>query len=315
MIRSAAARAIHARTLAKAALPTYSLSTSKPLMRLASGTRFAVTYTKLLDKVLGINVHEKTQVVLDDSASKRRIPKQPKTHGIPACHVAFHSFQLHRMDFFVKWCCRAAFFMGMPCSGVISLPRKIRRWTVLKSPFVHKSKQEVFERRTYKRVVYIYDTNPEVVQKWLDYIGKNAVAGVGMKYWLNEYEPLDIGARIKRALKTGDTQDVDPLTLKQARHVKSFTVEGRKYGRGRYRGLPMFRQQELEKMAMYVADQLRANPQANIEELTKVALKVNGTPKRPSKHVHHMTSKKERARQARRAEKAKQREAKKLSPE
>ncbi|KAJ2133526.1 mitochondrial 37S ribosomal protein rsm10 [Coemansia sp. RSA 1807] len=314
MIRSAAARGFLARTLAKPALvPTYVVSTSKPLMRLPSGTRFATTYTKMLDKVLGINVHEKTQVLLEDPNARLRVPKQPPTHGIPMCRVAFHSFQLHRMDFFTKWCCKAAFHMKMPCSGVIFMPRKIRRWTVLKSPFVHKSSQEVFERRTYKRVVYIYDSNPEVVQKWLDYIGQNAVAGVGMKYWLNEYEPLDIGERIKRALKTGDTKDVDAVTLKQARHVKRFTVQGRKYGRGRYRGLPMFRQQELEKMAMYVADQLRANPQANIEELTKVALKVNGTPKRPSTHVHPMPSKKKLAIMARRAERAKQKETEKPS--
>ncbi|KAJ2689119.1 mitochondrial 37S ribosomal protein rsm10, partial [Coemansia spiralis] len=132
----------------------------------AVGVRSAATYAKILDKVLGVDVHNKEKVVARhelDSIYDKPV-SLPATHGIPVCRVALWSFQLQRIDFYVDFCRKAAYHMGVSCSGAVPMPTVIRRWTVLRSPFVHKSSMEVFERRTRKRVMFVRDTDPAVVE-------------------------------------------------------------------------------------------------------------------------------------------------------
>lgn len=50
---------------------------------------------------------------------------------------------------------RIASKMGLEPSGQIPLPTTIRKWTVLRSPHVHKKSRETFEMRTHKRLVEI----------------------------------------------------------------------------------------------------------------------------------------------------------------
>ncbi|HOV45584.1 MAG: 30S ribosomal protein S10 [Spirochaetes bacterium] len=45
--------------------------------------------------------------------------------------------------------------------GPIPLPTKIRRYTVLRSPFVHVESREQFEIRTHKRMIDIIDPSEE----------------------------------------------------------------------------------------------------------------------------------------------------------
>ncbi|KAJ2357760.1 mitochondrial 37S ribosomal protein rsm10 [Coemansia erecta] len=279
MIRSAATRALHARSLSKAALqPAHATLAIRQHTRIpVTSARFATTYTKLLDKVLGIDVHNKTQVLKRKDSDLFKPPAAPQTHGIPVCRVAFHSFQLHRLDFFVKFCRTAACHMKIPCTGSVSMPRVIRRWTVLKSPFVHKSSMEVFERRTHKRVLFLYDADPEVVQKWIDYITENSAVGVGMKYWLHEYDSLDIGDRIARALRTGDTQDVDAKTLESTRRLLGVTAGARDTLQPMHKELPVFSRAEVEKLAMTVAEKIKADPKAGIKGVTRQALLASNT--------------------------------------
>ncbi|AFC73375.1 30S ribosomal protein S10 [Rickettsia montanensis] len=48
-------------------------------------------------------------------------------------------------------------------NGPIPLPRKIGRFTVNRSPHVHKKSREQFEIRKHKRLLVIGDPNPAVV--------------------------------------------------------------------------------------------------------------------------------------------------------
>ncbi|WP_121543306.1 30S ribosomal protein S10 [Candidatus Rickettsia colombianensi] len=48
-------------------------------------------------------------------------------------------------------------------NGPIPLPRKIERFTVNRSPHVHKKSREQFEIRKHKRLLVIDDPNPAVV--------------------------------------------------------------------------------------------------------------------------------------------------------
>ena len=85
---------------------------------------------------------------------------------------------------------RAAYYLGLPASGPVPLPRRTERWTVIRSNFVHKKSQENFERITMRRLIQIQDGHPDVVQIWLAYLRKHAYHGVGMKANVWEFEEL-----------------------------------------------------------------------------------------------------------------------------
>ena len=48
-------------------------------------------------------------------------------------------------------------------AGPIPLPTRIERYTVLRSPFIDKKSREQFETRIHKRLIDIYDSNPQTV--------------------------------------------------------------------------------------------------------------------------------------------------------
>ncbi|NIZ40255.1 30S ribosomal protein S10 [Entomospira nematocerorum] len=52
---------------------------------------------------------------------------------------------------------------GAKVAGPVSLPTRIQKYTVLRSPFVNKKSREQFEMRTHKRLVDIIDPTPAVM--------------------------------------------------------------------------------------------------------------------------------------------------------
>ncbi|CEP11787.1 hypothetical protein [Parasitella parasitica] len=112
------------------------------------------------------------------------------THNIPVCNLQMRGYLPQQLDFYADFARRAAFHMGMPCSGTVPLPTQTSRWTVIRSPFVHKKSQENFERKTHKRLLQIKDAHPEVVDRWLQYLTMNAPAGIGMRATKFEFESL-----------------------------------------------------------------------------------------------------------------------------
>lgn len=52
---------------------------------------------------------------------------------------------------------------GARLCGPIPLPTRIRRFTVLRSPFVDKDSREQFEIRTHKRLIEVHDPSPQTV--------------------------------------------------------------------------------------------------------------------------------------------------------
>lgn len=52
---------------------------------------------------------------------------------------------------------------GASVHGPLPLPTERKRYTVLKSTFVHKDSREQFEMRTHKRLIDILDANPKTV--------------------------------------------------------------------------------------------------------------------------------------------------------
>lgn len=52
---------------------------------------------------------------------------------------------------------------GAAVAGPIPLPTQIRKFTVIRSPFIHKDGREQFEIRTHKRLLDIIDPTPQTV--------------------------------------------------------------------------------------------------------------------------------------------------------
>ena len=116
----------------------------------------------------------------------KRLPK----FGVPACDLQLRSYSVRNLEFQADFALRAAYYLDLPASGPIPLPRIVERWTVPRSNFVHKKSQENFERITMRRLIQIQDGNVEVVEMWLAFIRKHAYHGVGMKANVWNFEPL-----------------------------------------------------------------------------------------------------------------------------
>ncbi|KGO59225.1 Ribosomal protein S10 [Penicillium expansum] len=114
-------------------------------------------------------------------------------YGLPVCDLQLRSYSVRNVEFFTDFAIRAAYYLNLPVSGPVPLPRIVERWTVPRSNFVHKKSQENFERITLRRLIQIKDGNPQAVQAWLAFLRKHAFYGVGMKANIWEHDSLDAG--------------------------------------------------------------------------------------------------------------------------
>ena len=67
---------------------------------------------------------------------------------------------------------------GAEISGPIPLPRRIKRFTVNRSPHIDKKSREQFEIRTYMRLVIISYSTPQTVESLMKV---DLAAGVGVE--------------------------------------------------------------------------------------------------------------------------------------
>lgn len=111
-------------------------------------------------------------------------------YGLPVCDLQLRSYSVENVEFFADFAIRAAYYLNLPVSGPVPLPRIVERWTVPRSNFVHKKSQENFERITLRRLIQIKDGNPKAVQAWLAFLRKHAFYGVGMKANVWEHDSL-----------------------------------------------------------------------------------------------------------------------------
>jgi len=52
---------------------------------------------------------------------------------------------------------------GAVVVGPVPLPTHIKKFSVIRSPFIDKDSQEQFEMRTYKRIIYIVETTSKTI--------------------------------------------------------------------------------------------------------------------------------------------------------
>lgn len=116
--------------------------------------------------------------------------KRKAKYGVPSCDLQLRSYNVRNVEFFADFALRAAYYLGLPASGPVPLPRITERWTVPRSNFIFKKSQENFERITLRRLIQIQDGHPESVEIWLAFLRKHAYYGVGMKANVWQHERL-----------------------------------------------------------------------------------------------------------------------------
>ncbi|KAM0684021.1 mitochondrial 37S ribosomal protein rsm10 [Mitosporidium daphniae] len=91
---------------------------------------------------------------------------------------------------YAEFCHRVACLMSFGSSGPLALRYDVRKWSILRSPFVDKTSFKQYERRTYKRLVRVYNAHPSLHQKYLWYIQHHLPSAVEFSSTVYEYEPL-----------------------------------------------------------------------------------------------------------------------------
>ncbi|KDQ52556.1 hypothetical protein JAAARDRAFT_198191 [Jaapia argillacea MUCL 33604] len=119
----------------------------------------------------------------------------PRTHNIPVAVLQFRSYFPELLDLYMHFAAHAAGALGIPISKPVKLPTQRSLWTVIKSPFIFKKSQENFERRTRKRAIKAWDADEEVVDKWVKYLERHALAGVGLRVVKWERAPVGVGEK------------------------------------------------------------------------------------------------------------------------
>ncbi|GLA58616.1 mitochondrial 37S ribosomal protein rsm10 [Aspergillus tubingensis] len=146
------------------------------------------------------SINDKARLPRSVQAVYLRPLRRKAEFGLPVCDLQLRSYSVRNVEFFADFAVRAAYYLNLPVSGPVPLPRIVERWTVPRSNFVHKKSQENFERITLRRLVQIKDGNPQVVQTWLAFLRKHAFYGVGMKANVWEHESLDVAANMDSTL-------------------------------------------------------------------------------------------------------------------
>ncbi len=117
--------------------------------------------------------------------------KNKVEYGDLKAEVVFKCYDPRNLEFFCNFALRVAYYLGIPATGPKPLPVKRERWTVIRAPFVHAKSKENFERKTYTRMLRLWDANDRVVDTFLAYIKENSVWGVGVKVNMYVREALD----------------------------------------------------------------------------------------------------------------------------
>ncbi|KAK0225759.1 ribosomal protein S10 domain-containing protein [Armillaria fumosa] len=116
----------------------------------------------------------------------------PHTHSIPVASIQFRSHFPRLLDLFTHFASHAASSLAIPVSRVVMLPTQRSMWTVPRSPFAYKKSQENFERKVHKRMIKAWDADEEVVRRWIMYLQRHNMGGVGMR--TTTWERLPLGA-------------------------------------------------------------------------------------------------------------------------
>lgn len=111
-------------------------------------------------------------------ASKSSKKQEKEEKDKPRIRIKIKSHDHRIIDESVRKIIEVAERNGAKVIGPIPLPTKIKKYTVLKSTFVHKDSREQFEIRIHKRLVDIYEPTQKTIE---DLMALNMPPGVDIE--------------------------------------------------------------------------------------------------------------------------------------
>lgn len=234
----------------------------------------------------------------------------PAKHGHHVMTLHVRSYEHINLDFFIEFIQRAARNLQIPTSGTARLPTTKELHTVIKSHFVHKKTQENFARLTHRRAIKVFDASPEVLDLWLRYIHKHAIAGVGMKAYVHEMvefgfasgemtklqEALGDSDKVKQVaeeyIKTLSGQEFEPVKIEAMKSAETEEVNT-----GEATGAEAVDAAKEATTDVNAAEAVAAAPKTPSEEAVKADDSSKGTP-----HLQQETAKKAEAEAIKEAE-------------
>lgn len=178
---------------------TRQLSTLRPLLQKAVKSEVAITqYSPRVYTREEVLTTTKTPFPINVELNYYAPLRHELRHGHKVAEIQFRAYDFENIEFLADFASRAAYYLNIPLSGVIPLPTRRERWTVIRAPFVHAKSKENFLRLTHKRVLKAYDATPEVVDLWVSYIAKHSNSGVGIKVSTFQREPVELAQELDK---------------------------------------------------------------------------------------------------------------------
>ncbi len=132
--------------------------------------------TKAVKKTVAKTIAVKTAVAKTSANPKKPAQKeeQPRTR----IRIKISAFDNKVIDKSTKTIIDTAKRSGAQVVGPIPLPTNIKKFTLLRSTFVHKDSRDQYEIRTHKRLIDIYEPTQKTME---DLTSLSLPAGVGIE--------------------------------------------------------------------------------------------------------------------------------------
>ncbi|OQX71794.1 30S ribosomal protein S10 [Candidatus Parcubacteria bacterium 4484_255] len=100
----------------------------------------------------------------ETKSQKKKQDEKSKSDYTPRIRIKIKSYDYRVIDETLKEIISAVSRSGAKVVGPIFLPTVKRKYTVLRSSFVHKNSQDQFEKRIHNRLVDIMDFNHQTLE-------------------------------------------------------------------------------------------------------------------------------------------------------
>lgn len=110
------------------------------------------------------------------------------THRVTT--LKYKAYESKRIQYCVDRAKIALDMIGVHNVGPIPLPRRRRLVNVLKSPFKWKKHQELWEKRTFSRIIS-FEADVKTTKEILDYLYRSKYEGIGLRTKRLSFEPLE----------------------------------------------------------------------------------------------------------------------------
>jgi ribosomal protein S10 len=164
------------------------------------------------------------------NASNLQVPKIEHRQPLPTsklvCSLVLSAYMRDHLDFVSYFARHSASQMSLVTDPIIHLPTDWKQYSVLVSPFVHAKFKQIFEKKTHKRCIQVYDGHPETVRAWVDYVVKKMPAGIDVHVDQYQWVPLDYQPPEEppRPLRLSEKKSFETLVKEKAdEYLKKFS--------------------------------------------------------------------------------------------